>query len=62
VQFAQDLSRAWFRAEDTVGITAGTSTPDVLVESVESAIRQMAWPQTPIFPSGAVVTVAQVGP
>jgi 4-hydroxy-3-methylbut-2-enyl diphosphate reductase len=34
VQIAQDLREEWFHAEDTVGITAGTSTPDAVIEGV----------------------------
>ena len=35
VQTAADLDPAWFQSDDTVGVTAGTSTPDYLVEAVE---------------------------
>jgi 4-hydroxy-3-methylbut-2-enyl diphosphate reductase len=35
VQTALDLQREWFVEAHTVGITAGTSTPDSLVEAVE---------------------------
>jgi 4-hydroxy-3-methylbut-2-enyl diphosphate reductase len=35
VQTAADLREEWFRAEDTVGITAGTSTPDAVINEVE---------------------------
>lgn len=34
VQTAADLRPTWFHEIDTVGMTAGTSTPDVLIESV----------------------------
>jgi 4-hydroxy-3-methylbut-2-en-1-yl diphosphate reductase len=34
VQTAADLREDWFRAEDTVGITAGTSTPDTVIDGV----------------------------
>jgi len=39
VQTADDLRADWFLAEDVVGITAGTSTPDTLIEAVECQIR-----------------------
>jgi 4-hydroxy-3-methylbut-2-enyl diphosphate reductase len=39
VQTAADLRRDWFRENDTVGVTAGTSTPDSLIESVEIQLR-----------------------
>jgi len=35
VQTAADLKPEWFNAGQTVGVTAGTSTPDVLVDDVE---------------------------
>jgi 4-hydroxy-3-methylbut-2-enyl diphosphate reductase len=34
-----DIREEWFRAEDTVGITAGTSTPDSVIEGVEKRLR-----------------------
>jgi len=39
VQTAGDLRQEWFQDTDTVGITAGTSTPDVLIDGVERALR-----------------------
>jgi 4-hydroxy-3-methylbut-2-enyl diphosphate reductase len=42
VQTAHDLQDEWFANAETVGITAGTSTPDVLVDEVEHHIRQFA--------------------
>ena len=35
VQTASDLQREWFTNADTVGITAGTSTPDSVIAEVE---------------------------
>ena len=35
VQTADDLRAKWFNEADTVGITAGTSTPDTLIRQVE---------------------------
>jgi 4-hydroxy-3-methylbut-2-enyl diphosphate reductase len=40
VQTEADLSPAWFREADTVGITAGTSTPDDVIDRVEERIRR----------------------
>ncbi|MGD1089151.1 MAG: 4-hydroxy-3-methylbut-2-enyl diphosphate reductase [Verrucomicrobiota bacterium] len=34
VQTAVDLCSEWFHADDTVGITAGTSTPDAVINGV----------------------------
>jgi 4-hydroxy-3-methylbut-2-enyl diphosphate reductase len=42
VQNPADLRREWFDDVTTVGITAGTSTPDEVIDSVERAIVQMA--------------------
>lgn len=42
VQTAADLHEEWFRAEDTIGITAGTSTPDSTIAAVEETIRGLA--------------------
>jgi 4-hydroxy-3-methylbut-2-enyl diphosphate reductase len=39
VQTDADLCADWFRATDTVGLTAGTSTPDEVVDRVEARIR-----------------------
>ena len=39
VQTEADLSPAWFREGDTVGITAGTSTPGDVIDRVEDRIR-----------------------
>jgi 4-hydroxy-3-methylbut-2-enyl diphosphate reductase len=41
VQTADDLRRDWFAANDTVGITAGTSTPDPVIDGVERALEEM---------------------
>ncbi len=38
VQTAADLRAEWFRETDTVGITAGTSTPDSLINGVEQQL------------------------
>jgi 4-hydroxy-3-methylbut-2-enyl diphosphate reductase len=39
VQTDANLCEAWFRGGETVGLTAGTSTPDDVVDRVESRIR-----------------------
>ena len=41
VRTAADLRREWFAGAETVGITAGTSTPDGLIDSVEKNIRRL---------------------
>ena len=42
LQTAEDLDPTWVRGTDTVGITAGTSTPDTVIDAVESALRNLA--------------------
>jgi 4-hydroxy-3-methylbut-2-enyl diphosphate reductase len=42
VQAAVDLRAEWVRAARIVGITAGTSTPDEVVDAVDSRIRELA--------------------
>ena len=41
IQTAADLRAEWFRAEDIVGLTAGTSTPDLLITAVEQQLKQI---------------------
>jgi 4-hydroxy-3-methylbut-2-enyl diphosphate reductase len=41
VQTDADLCVDWFRGAETVGLTAGTSTPDDVVDRVESRIRTL---------------------
>jgi 4-hydroxy-3-methylbut-2-enyl diphosphate reductase len=42
VQTAADLRPEWFASRETVGITAGTSTPDPVIAEVEGRLREMA--------------------
>ena len=42
VQTASDLREDWFQAEDTVGITAGTSTPDLVIAAIEAAVNSLS--------------------
>jgi len=42
VQTAADLQNGWFVGAETVGITAGTSTPDNVIDAVERRIEQIA--------------------
>jgi 4-hydroxy-3-methylbut-2-enyl diphosphate reductase len=41
VQSADDLQTEWFTGAATVGITAGTSTPDDIIDEVENWIRSV---------------------
>ena len=40
VQTAEDLREDWFTGTETVGITAGTSTPDNVIDRVYETLRQ----------------------
>ena len=42
VQHANDLRPEWFENATTVGITAGTSTPDVVIDGVERTLAEMS--------------------
>ena len=42
VQTAADLREEWFGDAETVGITAGTSTPDSSIAEVEQRLRRLA--------------------
>ena len=42
VQTAADLSAEWFHANDIVGITAGTSTPDAVISAIERRLGQIS--------------------
>jgi 4-hydroxy-3-methylbut-2-en-1-yl diphosphate reductase len=42
VQAADDLRPEWFRDIDTVGITAGTSTPDEVIDQIERFLQKMS--------------------
>ena len=42
VQTAADLHPDWLRCDDTVGITAGTSTPDAVIDGVETRLYEFA--------------------
>jgi 4-hydroxy-3-methylbut-2-en-1-yl diphosphate reductase len=44
VQGPADLDPAWFEGIEAVGITAGASTPDYVIEEIERAIEQLAAP------------------
>lgn len=41
VQDAQGLKLEWFIGAETVGLTAGTSTPDSIIDEVEGRMRQI---------------------
>ncbi len=45
VQTADDLQMEWFAYAEKVGITAGTSTPDRMIDEVEKRIQEFATTQ-----------------
>jgi len=45
VRTAADLRGEWFARTDTVGLTAGTSTPDALLDEVEQWLRALPLPE-----------------
>ena len=54
VQTARDLRREWFAGAQTVGITAGTSTPDEVIGEVERWLVQYTPLTTPLWPTAPV--------
>jgi 4-hydroxy-3-methylbut-2-enyl diphosphate reductase len=42
VQSAADLCREWLDGAETIGLTAGTSTPDSVIDGVENRLRDLA--------------------
>lgn len=44
VQDQNDLRPEWFLESDTIGLTAGTSTPDQVIDAVESWLSRMFQP------------------
>ena len=54
VQTYADLRPAWFADVRTIGITAGTSTPDEIIEQVDRRIREFVGANTSDEGSGAV--------
>jgi 4-hydroxy-3-methylbut-2-en-1-yl diphosphate reductase len=54
VQTAGDLQEEWFGGVDTVGITAGTSTPDGLIQKVEDWLKDCQ-PRVAMQPERIVV-------
>jgi 4-hydroxy-3-methylbut-2-en-1-yl diphosphate reductase len=42
VQTADDLRTEWFRETDTVGVTAGTSTPEEIIKQIECFLEKLS--------------------
>jgi 4-hydroxy-3-methylbut-2-enyl diphosphate reductase IspH len=43
IQGPGDLREEWFDSATTVGVTAGASTPDYVIDEVETANQQEAY-------------------
>jgi 4-hydroxy-3-methylbut-2-enyl diphosphate reductase len=48
VQTASDVRDEWLAAAGTVGLTAGTSTPDAVIDGVEQRIRELTAERTTV--------------
>jgi 4-hydroxy-3-methylbut-2-enyl diphosphate reductase len=46
VQNASDLRSVWFDGTETIGLTAGTSTPDTIIDEVHKWLEEFAQFQT----------------
>jgi 4-hydroxy-3-methylbut-2-enyl diphosphate reductase len=53
IETAAELQSDWFQAEDIVGVTAGTSTPDEVIVAVEARLQNIAKEQFAAEPSAA---------
>ena len=45
-----EIDPSWFRGGETIGLTAGASAPEVLVEDVIAALRRVAAVQVALLP------------
>jgi 4-hydroxy-3-methylbut-2-enyl diphosphate reductase len=52
VQTASELQASWFLPHDSVGLTAGTSTPDDVIDAVERQIQ--LWLGLPVSPTSSL--------
>lgn len=48
VQTAEDLREEWFQNADTVGLTAGTSTPDNVIAEIEHLLQSLPLNPQPV--------------
>lgn len=54
VETEQDIRREWLDGAGVVGLTAGTSTPDEVIDRIEAYVRGLAPEVTPPEPSALV--------
>lgn len=57
VQTADDLLPNWFNADDTVGITAGTSTPDSIIAEVEQRLNEIVVAYSPTAKTHSAIRI-----
>jgi 4-hydroxy-3-methylbut-2-enyl diphosphate reductase len=50
IQSADDLREDWFDGVESVGLTAGTSTPDWITDAIEKRLRELA--NQPVMTTG----------
>jgi len=48
IDTAKDMNQAWFTGVDVVGVTAGASAPEVLVQEVITQLKEWGGPGTSI--------------
>ncbi len=53
IQDASDLRPEWFEGVQVAGLTAGTSTPDEVIQAVEARLAEIASQKTSAVPVGA---------
>ena len=51
IQTANDLRAEWFEGAQSVGLTAGTSTPDAVIEAVDRRLREISEDLEKVFHS-----------
>jgi 4-hydroxy-3-methylbut-2-en-1-yl diphosphate reductase len=62
VQNANEIRPDWIRGAQMVGLTAGTSTPDAVIEAVERRLRELAADETPASePAAALASEPGLG-
>ena len=57
VQGAEEVASAWLEGAETVGLTAGTSTPDAVIDAVEQRLQEIAQAEDRVE-SGSMVEAA----
>jgi 4-hydroxy-3-methylbut-2-enyl diphosphate reductase len=60
IQTADDLRDTWLRPDDTIGITAGTSTPDTVIDAIEQKLQGFATIPTTAINSKEVYELRQM--